>query len=212
MKEQIIYSPQMFNSFAQCPLKYYFKYEKCIQAPQLDTNFLTGKNIHALAAYYLKGEDISLFNLSEKEKNMFTTLLDIPFFKLKTERVESNIACKINDFWIGGRIDALVKNESEEYFILDYKTGEIPNNAKYDFQTIIYLLCCDKLLEQYKQLSFVYINVRTGKYEKIMLNDDLKHKYVEKIKNIHEQILKYSKSNQSKVAKCDFCEYSKICV
>ena len=129
-----------------------------------------------------------------------------------TEKIEYNIARKIDNFWIGGRLDALVKNNQEEYFILDYKTGEIPNNAKEDFQTIIYLLCCEKLISKYNKLSFVYINVKSGKYEEIILTDDLKQKYEEKVKNTHEQILKYTKYYSNKTLKCNFCEYSKICV
>jgi ATP-dependent exoDNAse (exonuclease V) beta subunit len=50
------------------------------------------------------------------------------------------LSYKINDKFIGGRLDALVKND-DTYYILDYKTGSAPKDAKYDFQTMVYALC-----------------------------------------------------------------------
>ena len=207
-----IYSPQMLNSFKDCPAKYFYRYVKNIPMPQLESSFVVGKNIHAIAAYYLKGEDISIFNLSEKEAAMWDRLKNSPYFNLKTEKVEHNISIKIDNDWIGGRLDALVKNTDDEYFILDYKTGEIPQDAKYNFQTIVYLLCCDKLLKEYKSLNFVYISVKTGEEEVIEFSSDLKTKYESMVKDILTEIKKHSEPNRVPGKKCENCLYSKICV
>ena len=207
-----IYSPQMLNSFKDCPAKYFYRYVKNIPMPQLESSFVVGKNIHAIAAYYLKGEDISIFNLSEKEAAMWDRLKKSPYFNLKTEKVEHNISIKIDNDWIGGRLDALVKNTDDEYFILDYKTGEIPQDAKYNFQTIVYLLCCDKLVKEYKSLNFVYISVKTGEEEVIEFSQDLKTQYESMVKDTLIEIKKLSEPNPVHNKKCSNCLYSKICV
>ena len=207
-----IYSPQMFNTYIECPAKYYFRYVKNISIPQLDNTFILGKNIHALDSYYLNGQDISLFTLSEKEQEMWNNLLSMKYFKYKTEKVESNISFKFADFWIGGRIDALVKSDNEEYYILDYKTGSIPQNPEYNFQTIIYLLCCDKLIENYSSLNFVYLNVKTGTEKIINFSPSLKKDYENKLIEAYTNIQKLSHPHIKRQDCCKICPYQKICV
>lgn len=208
----MIYSPQMLNMFQECPVKYFFRYVRNIQTPILESSFVVGKNIHAIAAYYLKGEDISMFELSEKESVMWKNLLNSSCFNFKTVRVESSIMTQIANYWIGGRLDALVKNENDDYFILDYKTGQIPKSAKDNFQTIVYLLCCDKLFSNRKSLNFTYINVKTGETENICFSDEYRKKYLQKIEGILAEINKLSEPLVNKSAKCLKCPYSKICV
>jgi CRISPR/Cas system-associated exonuclease Cas4 (RecB family) len=48
----------MLKTFEQCPKKFYFRYVKSISMPVNDEVFETGKNVHALASYYLKKENI----------------------------------------------------------------------------------------------------------------------------------------------------------
>ena len=54
-----MFSPNMLKTFQSCPQKYWFKYIKKISTPQKASNFEKGKKIHALANYYLKGDDVS---------------------------------------------------------------------------------------------------------------------------------------------------------
>ena len=209
----MIYSPQMLNTFEECPVKYFYKFIKNINMPQLDKSFSVGKNIHALAAYYLKGDDISLFELDDNEQQMWDRLLSNKTFNLKTELVETNVACKIDNFWIGGRLDALVTNNSNEYYILDYKTGDIPKNSKYNFQTIIYLLCCDNMLkDKYKKLYFTYISVKNGESEIIEFNNPLKEEYITKLRNTISDIKKLTTPMPKHNKKCEYCGYIKVCV
>ena len=39
----------------------------------------------------------------------------------------------------------------------------IPKNPETDFQTIVYLLCVDKILKDYEALKFIYIDLKNGK-------------------------------------------------
>ena len=53
------FSPNMLKTFEACPKKYYFKYIQKISVPQKSAVFETGKKVHALANYYLRGDDIT---------------------------------------------------------------------------------------------------------------------------------------------------------
>ncbi len=207
----MIYSPQMLNTFQECPVKYYYRFVKNIIAPTLDSKFLVGKNIHALASYYLKAQDISMYELNDNEVMMWNNLKGCKYFSYSTQMVESTVACNVSGNWIGGRLDALVAKD-EDYYILDYKTGEIPNNAKYNYQTIVYLMSCDKLISNYKKLNFVYLNVRTGEEEIITFSDTLNQEYEDKLTNIINDIVKLSVPIPHKNQQCLRCSYAKMCL
>ncbi len=207
----MIYSPQMLNTFQECPVKYYYRFVKNIIAPTLDSKFLVGKNIHALASYYLKAQDISMYELNDNEVMMWNNLKGCKYFSYSTKMVESTVACNVSGNWIGGRLDALVAKD-EDYYILDYKTGEIPNNAKYNYQTIVYLMSCDKLISNYKKLNFVYLNVRTGEEEIITFSDTLNQEYEDKLTNIINDIVKLSVPIPHKNQQCLRCSYAKMCL
>ena len=207
----MIYSPQMLNTFQECPVKYYYRFVKNIIAPTLDSKFLVGKNIHALASYYLKAQDISMYELNDNEVMMWNNLKSCKYFSYSTKMVESTVACNVSGNWIGGRLDALVAKD-EDYYILDYKTGEIPNNAKYNYQTIVYLMSCDKLISNYKSLNFVYLNVRTGEEEIITFSDTLNQEYEDKLTNIINDIVKLSVPIPHKNQQCLRCSYAKMCL
>ena len=201
----------MINTFQECPVKYYYRFVKNIIAPTLDSKFLVGKNIHALASYYLKAQDISMYELNDNEVMMWNNLKGCKYFSYSTQMVESTVACNVSGNWIGGRLDALVAKD-EDYYILDYKTGEIPNNAKYNYQTIVYLMSCDKLISNYKNLNFVYLNVRTGEEEIITFSDTLNQEYEDKLTNIINDIVKLSVPIPHRNQQCLRCSYAKMCL
>lgn len=178
MSNITIYSPNMLKTFEECPQKFFLKYIERMALPQRSTIFEKGKKIHALANYYLKGENIEKMEkiLSTDEKLAWEALKSSEYFKLNVFNTEYNLSCKVDRYWIGGRLDALMfdgedsndfrKQETgnreqnnpahcshiypltAHYFILDYKTGKIPPNAEQDFQTIVYLLAADKFLNR----------------------------------------------------------------
>ena len=60
-----IYSPYMLKTFEQCPQKFNIKYNEKFSLVQNSKYFEKGKNIHALASYYLQG-----FNVEKLEKSL----------------------------------------------------------------------------------------------------------------------------------------------
>ena len=214
------YSPNMLKTFKSCPLKYKFKYIDRISLPQKASFFEKGKKVHALANYYLKGDDISKFEptLNENEKIAWNNLKSNEFFSYKYVNSEYNLSCKIGDYWIGGRLDAIVKkhkNESETYYILDYKTGSIPKNPEYDYQTMVYLLCLSSapFISPQDDIKFVYIDLKNNQNCVIDFTQEKKVEYEKAITTICSNIENIQIPEDIEHQKlCDFCEYKKICI
>lgn len=214
------YSPNMLKTFKSCPLKYKFKYIDRISLPQKASFFEKGKKVHALANYYLKGDDISKFEptLNENEKIAWNHLKSNEFFSYKYVNSEYNLSCKIGDYWIGGRLDAIVKkhkNESETYYILDYKTGSIPQKPEYDYQTMVYLLCLSSapFITPQDEIKFVYIDLKNNQNCVIDFTQEKKVEYEKAITTICSNIENIQIPEDIEHQKmCDFCEYKKICM
>ena len=204
------FSPNMLKTFAQCPKKFYFKYVKNINMPVDDEIFEFGKNIHALASYYLKKQNIDKMekSLTKRESDVWQYLKTIKYFSYEHVGTEYDLAVKIGDKYCGGRLDALVKN-GDKYYILDYKTGSVPKDAKYDFQTMIYMLCVSEYFDT-TDVEFVYVDLRNKTEICIKFSDELKNEYIEKIKQILGKIVSCEFRTSSKNGNCS-CEYSKIC-
>jgi CRISPR/Cas system-associated exonuclease Cas4 (RecB family) len=210
----------MLKTFKSCPLKYKFKYIDRISLPQKASFFEKGKKVHALANYYLKGDDISKFEptLNENEKIAWNNLKSNEFFSYKYVNSEYNLSCKIGDYWIGGRLDAIVKkhkNESETYYILDYKTGSIPKNPEYDYQTMVYLLCLSSapFITPQDEIKFVYIDLKNNQNCVIDFTQEKKVEYEKAITTICSNIENIQIPEDIEHQKmCDFCEYKKICM
>lgn len=211
------YSPNMLKTFEECPEKFFLKYIEKISLPQRSSIFEKGKKIHALANYYLNGENIGKMEkiLTADEKKAWESLKSNKYFKLKAVNTEYNLSCKIDKYWIGGRLDALMA-DGRNYVILDYKTGQIPQNAEMDFQTITYLLCADKFLskkEGYNSLRFIYLGLKNDIEKEILLSETLKKQMEEKIISTCGKIDFALKSNAfvRNNERCYHCEYNKIC-
>ena len=202
------FSPNMLKTYEQCPKKFYLKYIKHINMPVNDDVFEFGKNIHALASYYLRKENIDKMEneLNEKEAGVWNYLKSIRYFAYDVVNTEYSLTVKADKFYFGGRLDALVKN-GEEYFILDYKTGSAPKNAKYDFQTMIYLLAVSKFFKT-DNVNFVYIDLKNKTEVKIKLTSELISEYENKLIEVANNIS--IMEEPSKKADCS-CEYRAIC-
>lgn len=202
------YSPNMLKTFERCPRLFNFKYVKNINMPVNDEIFEFGKNIHALASYYLKKENIVKMekSLSEKEQIVWQRLKSCKYFGYEVVATEYNLALKIDKYFFGGRLDALVKNE-DRYYILDYKTGSAPKDAEDDFQTIIYLLAVKEFYKT-ENITFVYIDLKNNKEVKVDFSKELEDKSRNKLVQTAKKI--EASENPQKKNNCN-CEYSKIC-
>ena len=204
----MIISPAMLKIFEECPQKYKFMYVDKISLPQNKYFFEKGKKIHALASYYIKGFDVSKLEnaLNETERKIWNYLKSTEYFKYEFLKSEYQLNMKITEYWIGGRLDALVKDENN-YYILDYKTGSAPKNAKYDFQTIIYIMSVKEFFKTDK-VTFVYIDLKNRDEVKIEYSQELEVEYQKKlldaVKNIELEDVPLKKMD------CK-CEYSLIC-
>lgn len=205
----IVYSPNMLKTFEKCSKMYFFKYVKNLSMPVNDEIFETGKNIHAMASYYLNRENIDRFEdaLSEKENSLWQNLKNNEYFSYECLKTEYNLTVKIDEYYFGGRLDALVKSDND-YIILDYKTGSAPKDAVYDYQTMVYLLAVSELFSTCNVI-FVYIDLKNKKNTEINLSESLKQEYKTILKTVADKISKenYSASKNN----CKLCEYGKIC-
>lgn len=205
------YSPNMLKTFVNCPKKFYFRYVKNITMPTNDEIFEFGKNIHALASYYLRKENLSKMeaSLSEREILIWEYLKRTKYFSYEVVNTEYNLSTKIDKYFFGGRLDALVKDD-DRFYILDYKTGAVPKNAKYDFQTMIYLLSVRAYFNT-NNVTFVYLDLKNREEVVIELTEDLIKEYesrlIETIKLLEAQDFpSFVKKGES----CK-CEYNIIC-
>ncbi|MFA7658941.1 MAG: PD-(D/E)XK nuclease family protein [Candidatus Gastranaerophilaceae bacterium] len=266
------YSPNMLKTFDECQQKFFFKYIEKLSVPQRFAIFEKGKKIHALANYYLRGENVEKMEkvLTADEKNAWDNLKSNKYFKLNVVNTEYNLSCRVGQYWVGGRLDALMREGEREngkrgkeigncelgiepfdrstlrpfdpsplhpftlsanFVILDYKTGNIPKDAEKEFQTIVYLLCADKFLQQkggYGSLKFVYIGLKPltpnsssargegssqHTEKEILFNEDLKKQYEEKILSTCGKIDFAVNSNvfSKNIERCKTCEYCKLC-
>ena len=202
------FSPNMLKTYELCPKKFYLRYEKNISMPVNDDIFEFGKNIHALASYYLRGENIDKMekSLSPREAEVWSYLKSIKYFGYEVVNTEYNLAVKLGSHFFGGRLDALVKN-GNDYYILDYKTGAIPKNPKFDYQTMIYILAVHEFFKT-DNIKFVYIDLRKKEDVTVEYSTKLKDEYVEKLVNIAKKIEAEEDLQKKKDCKC---EYSLIC-
>ena len=206
------FSPNMLKTFETCQKKYYFKYIEKISVPQKSNLFEKGKKVHALANYYLRGDDISKMEkaLNSEELKLWGILKQNEFFNKTYVNSEYNISCKINNYWIGGRLDALMKDE-KNYYILDYKTGSIPKNPEYDYQTITYLLCASKMYGN--NIKFIYIDLQNNQNSIIDFNSAKAKEYERRITDICDKITNAQFPEEIEHTNiCNFCEYKKICL
>ncbi|MBO7672735.1 PD-(D/E)XK nuclease family protein [bacterium] len=205
----MIFSSNMLKTYKLCPQKYKFKYEDNFTPPQNAEIFEKGKKIHALAHYYLLGTDISKFeqSLSAKEKILWERLKTNKYFNLKTFGTEYELNCKAGKYWIGGRLDAVVYDDDENYYILDYKTGAVPAEPEKDLQTIVYMCALAAHLKNFKSMKFVYLDLRNNT-EKVIDSKQINPAIVE---NILKQIemKKFAPQTDKKV--CENCEYKMFC-
>ncbi len=213
-------SPNMLKTFQDCPRKFDFRYLQDIQMPVNDEIFEFGKNIHALASYYLRKENIDKMekSLTSREFEVWQYLKACKYFGYEVVNTEYNLAVRIGKHFFGGRLDALVKN-GDKYYILDYKTGSAPKNAKFDYQTIIYTLCVKEFFKT-DNVIFIYLDLKRREEVVLPYTQELEQEYKKRLLDISDKIDAYDStpkkqacisSDNTSPKNVYPCEYLKIC-
>lgn len=202
------FSPNMLKTFQECPKKFEYRYIKNISMPINDEIFETGKNIHALASYYLKKQNINNLEstLGHNERIMWEYLKKTKYMSFDAINTEYNLTFRLKDYYFGGRLDALVL-DNDRYYILDYKTGSAPSEPIYNFQTIIYILAVKNYFST-NNVEFVYLDLKKQIPTSIVFNTKLETEYH---KRLIESANKINQCNFTKNIKICPCEYKIVC-
>ena len=110
-----IFSPNMLNTYNLCPKKYYFRFVKNIAMPIDDSLFELGKNIHAIASYYLKKQNIYKMeaSLTQRENLIWEYQQE---WRLIGNAGEKAKAPKIKAIHLGLNVSEENENKVREFF------------------------------------------------------------------------------------------------
>ena len=155
-----VFSANSLNLFLKSKKDFYEVYVLKIPSLYLENYAQSGKNLHAVLSYKLKGQNIKKFEnvLNEKEKKYLKNALENEVLKLKPINVEHSFLVRIENFWLVGRFDAVFRDE-EKIIVVDWKTGKIPGGN--DMQTLVYLYCASKLYKE-KNVCVTYFSLSDG--------------------------------------------------
>lgn len=216
-----IFNHDRFNIWDKCKRQYYYKYIKMINIPEIQTDFTLGKSVHKLIEYYLKGQEINhlLKNADAEITEMWKIIKNSELLNKELIATEWQFWTPLtnSDIWLGGRIDAIFK-DNDKIYIIDWKTGQKIPTEENNYQAIIYLYSFFKA-QSFLNLNFIqedlifkfirideeietkeieYSQEKQSEYESLLL---------EKVREIN-QITTYSK-NETK--QCSYCCYKTFC-
>lgn len=204
MKETL-FSHDHFNTWQLCKNRYYFKYIKKLNWPDLQSDYELGQNFHALVDYFLRGFNIApLFEQANQDvKNCWNLIKNHNILSKNVIKTEWGFNSRVKDTenWLIGRIDAVFYDpEVDKYIIADWKTGKyVPKNIDANFQHKIYLYSLYKSQKDLKlcikpeQLEFQYIKI----LDEVSINkiefsseklEDYEQKFLEIINSINKTI------------------------
>ena len=94
----MIISPAMMKIFEECQQKYLYIYVDKISLPQNKYFYEKGKNIHALANYFIKGYDVSKMEniLTKEEKQIWDYLKKVKYFNYEFVKSEYQLTSKFS--------------------------------------------------------------------------------------------------------------------
>lgn len=151
------FSANSLNLFLKSKDEFYKAFVLKIPSLYMENYAKSGKKLHALISYKLRGLDVKKIKntLSDKEKIYWDNIYENEIFKLNTIAVEQSFLVKIDNYWLTGRFDAIFEN-NEKILVYDWKTGKIPGED--DLQTLVYLYCASKLYKT-DNLCVTYVSL-----------------------------------------------------
>jgi len=223
--DKYTFNHDKFNTWKKCPRRYYYKYIKELNWPELSDDYKLGVAIHSLMNYRLRGLNIDnlLENADIEVQEVWNNIKDYELLNDDVVATEWGFSCRIgkSDYWLNGRIDAVFYNkESGKYIIADWKTGIIPKNPEENFQHVIYMYAfykCSKDLKldlKPEDIIFRYIKISDNidtvsinfSQDKIIQYEDM---LLNKINEINSSINFIQLENCEKILKN--CQYKYLC-
>ena len=205
--------------------RYYYKYIKKLNWPELQTDFRLGTSVHKLAFYYLKGFSIEHLLQSADEKVLihWNALKNHLVMSYKPVATEWGFTSRIknSEYWLDGRIDAIFYDETQnKYIIADWKTGKnVPKNPESSFQTIIYLYSFFKARKDLKldlspeDLIFQYVKTpECNNINPICYSMDKKREYESLLLETIDSIKNAQEYPAAKNCALKDCQYGSICL
>jgi len=220
-----IFNHDKFNTWQNCPKKFYLKYIKQIRLPEFNMDYRLGKSVHALLDYKLRGFKIDnlLKDADEDILNCWNIIKNDSILSKKLLKTEwgFNSCIKNTPYWLIGRIDAIFfDKEKNKYIIADWKTGKfIPKKIHSNFQHKVYLYAFYQAQKDLslsfkpEDLCFQYFKILEGSVEiteiefsseKLLEYENSFLKIIKEIENTKD-ISIFKQCNQKN------CEYKNLC-
>lgn len=216
-----------FESWRTCRKKFFYKHEKKLRLPEEFSKYKLGKEIHALVNYYFRGFDVqSLINSASNDvQEHWGILKDSKLLNFKPIATEWEFNSKIGDseYWLVGRIDAILFDEQrKKYIIADWKTGQnIKQYPLESYQCKMYLYAFYNAHKQlgidikHEDVEFVFFKTEDGQLSDLTCYSEKIHKEIEQellttINNIEKE-KEFPKISTEPQKTCDYCDYKSIC-
>ncbi len=174
------------------PKEFINRYVNNLYLTKKDDRTLLGQKFHSLINTYLRGIETQKIALElkndeqliwEKLKNHLedkkTNFIKTEYSFLIKEKLDNN-----SDYFLVGRFDAIYK-KNDNYIIYDWKTLNIPKDAKNDLQTIVYLYCLSEIVKS-ENIKMRYFSIETQDFLDIDFVDKKTYK-----KRIDDIVKKY---------------------
>lgn len=171
------------------------KYVLGLSLYKKDKRAILGQKFHSLICYYIKGFNVNklLFDLEENELE-FWKKLEKKLEPIKNDFIKTEHSFLVKDvlnnkpYYLTGRFDAIYK-KNDEIIIYDWKTLNIPIDALYNLQTVVYLYCANKIFNN-ENVKIRYLSIEK------LIEKDIPFKnakiYKETIENIIKKLPEYS--------------------
>lgn len=147
-----------------------------------------GNKFHNIICYYLKNFDIEKFKkgFNSAELQILEQFINSEIVKFAISGdekfIEQPFFVKINDKYLTGRFDAVIK-KNETYYILDWKINNLPKNPNSDIQTLVYIYSLSKLYKT-KNIKMVYYSILKNEKFEINIDENKLNEAKEKIVQI----------------------------
>lgn len=230
-------SKSKVNSFIKCRRE--FKYNYIDKIPQKPNDFMQlGIDVHQIAENFIKQGGISSDNYRKKlqqladdynsQYDLSIHLDNLSFFfeelfhdetmRYEVFSSEEYLYDEEHDF--SGLADLVVRDENDDCFIIDYKTGKSSAITKYRYELCYYKMLLESKYPNINILGAGIFFTKDGKSRFLVFNDDAdkgayctKEDYQSAIKYLDfiRQEINEGRLGPQRQYNCKYCQYQQIC-